>query len=470
MPLARPLTAGRPSSRPSSRAPDGFYGWHVVACSAVALALTAPGQTAAVSAFVDPMIAELGISRSALSTAYLAGTLTGAAALPRVGRALDRYGVRRTMAVVGAVFGAVLLGLSAVTSLAGLTAGFVGIRLAGQGSLSLVATTAAALWFTRRRGLAVGVVGAVGSAGISLAPVGLERLIAVTDWRTAWAVEGLLVWAVVVPLALLGLRDRPADLGQWPDGEPPAPGESGGTWGVTRAEAMRTGFFWVVTAAVAVSGMLATALAFHQISLLGERGLTPVEAAANFLPQTAAGLGATLLTGVLVDRVSPRWLTSASMLGLATGLAWAVVVDPGWSAIGYGLVIGAAGGSVRALEGAAVPRYYGTRHVGSIRGFVAAVSVGSTAFGPVLFAVVHDLTGTYTPALLGSALLPLAVAAAAPVAGVPQAPVRPQAGAPPAGSGPAGPVPAGRDGGGRRPRRPASRAASRAAPGARPRR
>jgi hypothetical protein len=66
------------------------------------------------------------------------------------------------MPVIGAVFGAVLLGLSAVTGLLGLTAGFVGMRMAGQGALGLAATTAAALWFTRRRGLAVGVVGAAG--------------------------------------------------------------------------------------------------------------------------------------------------------------------------------------------------------------------------------------------------------------------------------------------------------------------
>lgn len=97
------------------------------------------------------MIADLGVSRSAISTSYLIGTLTGALAMPWIGRALDRHGVRRTMAVIGAVFGAVLIALATVTSLAGLTAGFVGIRMAGQGALGLTATTATALWFSRRR-------------------------------------------------------------------------------------------------------------------------------------------------------------------------------------------------------------------------------------------------------------------------------------------------------------------------------
>ncbi len=61
--------------------------------------------------------------------------------------------------------------------------------------------------------------------------------------------------------------------------------------GLTRAQAVRQPYFWLLASAVAVSGMLGTAVAFHQISLLTARGLTVTEAAANFIPQTIAGLG-----------------------------------------------------------------------------------------------------------------------------------------------------------------------------------
>ncbi len=53
--------------------PDGFYVGRNLAAASAAVALTALGQTAAVSVFVDPMVAELGVSRSALATAYLIG-------------------------------------------------------------------------------------------------------------------------------------------------------------------------------------------------------------------------------------------------------------------------------------------------------------------------------------------------------------------------------------------------------------
>jgi MFS family permease len=407
---------------PAAARPDSFYGWHIVAYAAIALAATAPGQTAAVSAFIDPMIRDLGVSRGRISTAYLVGTLTGAAAMPFVGRAIDRYGTRRSMLVIGALFGAVLLSLSLVHGLTGLTIGFVGIRLLGQGALGLTATTAAARWFIRRRGSALGIVSAAGAAGISAAPLLLERLISAHGWRTAWVVEGLLIWAIVFPLAVFAMRDDPAHLGQRPDGDPAqAHDRHPEERGATRREALRTPFFWVLTAGVAVSGLLSTAVAFHQISLLGERGLSAAEAAANFMPQTIAGLVATLAIGHLVDRISSRWLTAASMLMLAGALVWAVVVDPGWSAIGFGVALGASGSSIRALESASVPKYFGTKHLGSIRGFVASISVGSTAFGPLLFATGFEVTGSYTTVLLGSVFLPLGVAAAAVVVRPPRA-------------------------------------------------
>lgn len=401
----------RRRARSSSLSPSGFYGWHIVGWSALMVAMTAPGQTAAVSVFIDPMISDLGVGRSAISTAYLVGTLTGALAMPLVGRLLDRFGVRRVMSVIGLVFAAALCALSLVSELVGLTAGFVLIRMAGQGALGLTATTAVALWFTRRRGTAMGLVSAIGASAISLAPVGLELLVSGWGWRRAWLVEGIVVALIVLPVAWFAMRDRPADLGQHPEGDIPEAGAPpAGQWGVARSVALRTPFFWVITAGVATVGLLATAVNFHQVSLLGEHGLSAAEAAANFLPQTVANLVGTLVVGILADRVASQLLVTAAMAFLAGALLLGTVAAPGLLALTFGLLLGGAGGAMRTVEAATFPRHFGTTHIGAIRGVVTAVSVGATAFGPLLFATLHDLTGSYTPALLGSLTLPAAVA------------------------------------------------------------
>jgi len=387
----------------------GFYGWRVVGFAAVVLALTGPGQTYGVSVFVDPMIEDLGISRTQMTTAYLIGTLVGALALPWIGQAIDRYGVRRTMAIIGALFGGLLVGMSLVANIVGLTVGFIGIRMMGQGALNLTATTAVALWFTRKRGFAMGIVAAAGGVGMTLLPLLGERLISDFGWRTTWIVEGLIVWAIVLPIALFGIRNRPSDVGQHVDGDPEPPPSNVEVWGVTRREALRTSFFWLVTAAVATISAITTAVVFHQIDLLGSRGLTPAEAAANFLPQTLATLIATLGIGALADRVSPRLVLVLSMAMMVGGLLTATVVSPGFIAISFGMLIGAAGGAMRVVEATELPRYFGTLHIGSIRGVVTSVGIAGAAIGPVLFSLGHDVTGNYTAVLLVSITIPALV-------------------------------------------------------------
>jgi MFS family permease len=405
----RPRQEGPPISTRSGRRAAVWADARVTTAGALAYVLTAPGQTAAVSVFVDPMAAELGVGRAEVSTAYLIGTLAGSAALPLVGRLMDRRGARPVLLVVGAVFGAVLVGLSLVSGIVGLTAGFVGIRFAGQGALSLIATTLVAYHVQRRLGTAIGIVTAVGSAGISLVPIGLEALIAEHGFRTAWLVQGIAVWALIVPIALLGVprrTTRPDPDVARPAAAPPAGRSSGALRAVVRAP-----MFWVLTGGVGVLALVGTALTFHQVDVLGERGLTSAEAAATFLPQTLAGLASTLLIGIALDRISPRPVMVGSMLMLVASLVAAGHLAPGWGAVLYGVALGVAGNSFRTVEAAALPRYFGTEGIGEIRGVVHMVTVAASAVGPLLLALGHAAFGSYRPLLLILTVLPLGLVA-----------------------------------------------------------
>ncbi|MGB6179767.1 MAG: MFS transporter [Rhodococcus sp. (in: high G+C Gram-positive bacteria)] len=379
--------------------------------------MTAPGQTAAISVFADPLIDELGITRTDLSLSYLVGTLAGAAAMPSIGRALDRYGVRAVMTVLGMVFGAVLVGLSFATDIFGLTAGFVGIRMAGQGALGLAATTAVAVHVAHRRGLALGITAAAGSAGISLAPVFLERLVATHGVDAVWRYEGIAVWLIVIPVALFGLRST----GVAQTRAARVAGVHTDHTGWTTRMAMRTLMFWAIAAGLAASGMLNTAVNFHQVSLLGEQGLSATAAAANFIPQTVAGLVSTLALGAVADSIAPKLGVAFSMGLLCLALVSIPLVSPGWSAIAYGLVLGSAGGSIRAIEAAAYAHYFGTAHIGGIRGVATMISVGSTAFGPLALSIGRDAFDSYVPVVLGLASIPVAVGILAALAPTPTA-------------------------------------------------
>ena len=91
--------------------------------------------------------------------------------------------------------------------------------------------------------------------------------------------------------------------------------------------------FWTIAAGLAVSGMVSTGLNFHQIALLGERGLSATEAAANFIPQTVAALIATLLIGASADVIAPKVVVALAMVLLSGAMAMSVTIAPGMGAL-----------------------------------------------------------------------------------------------------------------------------------------
>ncbi|WP_257998275.1 MFS transporter [Zhihengliuella halotolerans] len=391
--------AGRSPDR-SPRKPAGAVWIVTVLAAGFISAMTAPGQTVGLSVFTDPLIDELGIDRSQLSLSYLIATLIGASAQPLIGRAADRWDIRKVMCATALALALSLLLLSVVSEFFGLTFGYIGVRMAGQGALSLAVTTAVSRMIVHRRGLALGVMSAIGTAGISLSPIALEPLIASVGAQAAWRWEALVV--VVVVFTAAALLPRPVTPGERRGSEPVGRG-------YTVAEARRTGMFWVLAAAVSTSAMLGTALGFHQISLLGERGLSSFEAAANFLPQTATGLISTLLVGALIDRYDPRIFVVFSMATIAGAMAVYPFIAGSWSAVLYGLILGASGGSLRGMEAAAFVKYYGVAHIGAIRGLSMMMVLGASALGPYALSIGRDLAAGFTAPVLILGALPLLV-------------------------------------------------------------
>ena len=398
-----------------------FYGWRILGLAIITGGLTGPGQTIGVSVFVDQFISDLGMSRSEVATAYLIGTLIAALGLPLIGRRVDRVGVRRAMTVIGVAFGVALVGMAGVQGFVALAIGFVAIRLLGQGSLMLVSTVAVTLWFEKRRGTVLGIFSTGTAIVMALVPVGLSLVIEGYGWRVAWLTSAVMIWLVVVPIARFGMIDRPSDIGQVPDGpnqKKVKPSKEQTRVSVTRAEALRTKRFWSLLAASATVGMLVTALNFHQISLLGDAGLTATEAAVMFLPQVIGAAAAGLLFGYLSDRLTGRELIPMAMGLLIISLVLAASLTPGVAVVLYAVSLGAAGGAIASVSATLLPRWFGVRHIGEIQGTASFINVASTALGPVVFALARDATGGYSGAATWFIIMPL-------LAGIVAATIRP---------------------------------------------
>ena len=387
-------------------------GWRIIAFSSIVMTMTVFGQTAGVSVFVDPLVRDLNLTRGEVSTAYSVATLLASFLLPWVGRQIDRHGVRRVVLVIAAVFGAVVAGLSFAPALPFLAVGFFGIRLLGQGSLSLAAKSIIALRFRAGLGRAVGVSGALSSIGMSVMPLVLAASIGVVGWRTTWLVGGISIWLVVIPVTLwlLGREDRTIADEPRMAGAGPL-GVAGEVW--TSARILRSPVFWLITLTISAVAGIGTGLTFHQVSILGEAGLSPELAAANFLPQTVTAVATMAVVSPLAMRWTPRWMLVACLAVQAAVLLLLPVLTEAWALLAYPLMIGVTMGLMQAIDGTLYPRYFGRRAIGTIRGLAYTMIAATSAIGPIILGVAYDLTGTYVVAGLALITVPVVLAAAA---------------------------------------------------------
>ncbi len=388
-----------------------FSGWRILVLAILAGALTGPGQTIGVSVFVPHFVAELGLTDASVAGAYMAGTLLGALTMPRLGGWIDSVGVRRGMTMIGLAFGAALVAMSGVWALLPLAVGFTFIRMFGQGALTLVSSVAVSHWFERKRGLAIGIMTTSVAVLMSLVPVALNTGIEALGWRLAWISAGVVIWCTVVPIGWFGMIDRPEDVGQARDGHPRDPGgpTPASERSATRAEALRTRAMWVAMAAVATQSALLTALNFHQITLLGEAGLSSTEAALMFLPQVVGATAASLTFGVLTDRLRGGLVLAATMVLIALPLLLVRGLGGYPSVVTYAVLLGAAGGGLFTANAALLPKWFGVGHIGAIGGVMSFVMVAGSAVGPLGLSMVRGATGSFGAAAFGFVAIPAAV-------------------------------------------------------------
>lgn len=401
-------------SRLVHRAPF-FYGWVILFAGTIGLVMTSPGQTYAISIFIEEFISDLGMSRSLVSTLYTTGTLTASIALPLVGRQIDRHGSRLTIVIIAILLGVACLYMGTVRNALMLGIGFFCLRLLGQGSLNLVSRTVINQWWVRRRGFAVGIVGMsyaiVGRAGF---PLLIHALIPICGWRITYILSGVALLLIMGPLGWLLVRNRPEDYGLHPDGQVASSNATESRvqaivseehW--TLSEALRTPVFWVLGTGFASMSMLNTGLTFHIVSIYIDNGLSTTIAASAFIPIAMTSALVQLGSGVLVDRVPAHILLSIALflhMLLLVIAPYLYSIELSWV---FGIIMGIASGLQQTISSVIWAIYFGRRHLGSIAGATATISVASSSLGPMLFGIARDKLGSYTIVLLSSAILPL---------------------------------------------------------------
>lgn len=403
----------RLTSRVINRVP-GHYSWWVLAAATFGMAMTVPGQTVGISVVLDSIIADLGLSRSAVSATYTVGTLAGSMSLPFIGRAIDRHGPRRSVIAIAIAFALACAFLGTVSGLVTLAIGFTLVRGLGQGALSLVSQHSINIWFVRRRGLAMGIAGVGFALATGLLPLAIAAGLEHMTWRELYPILGLIVVAVVVPVGGGFFRHQPERYGLNPDSSVPPNADLPSEHNMTAREARRTLTYWLYVTGGVLKSTFITGLIFHHFSIMSQNGITRIEAAVMFVGYAFIAAGANLVTGFLVDRIPPRFLLSGALAFLTAAMISAPNIASARTVVVYGAVLGTMQGMSMAVQSTVYAHYFGRKHLGAIKGSVSTFAVAGTAAGPLLLSVGFDLTGSYAPVLIGAALISGTLAVVAP--------------------------------------------------------
>jgi len=299
--------------------PDGkergaFYGWWMVAISGFIMVITSVPVFMASAVWAVALESHFGWSRTqlglALSFTRIEGSLTG----PVAGYMVDRFGTRFM------VFSGLLIltgGFFLFSRIENLWMFYLAyfIMSVGQGQAGwLTVMTLLNHWFHRNRGLAMGLAMVGMSIGTLVFVPVIAWLIDPDADRLGWrrTAEIIAVVALISAIILPKLiRNKPEDVGEYPDGEPPVAvsvspedvDQPEIEQELTIGQALRTQAFWCISFGHGLGSMVVLAIMSHLGLLLGDVGYGVQTTAWVITVQTAVSIVFQLLGGWVGDRM-----------------------------------------------------------------------------------------------------------------------------------------------------------------------
>lgn len=378
-----------------------YYGWVVVAacflCSAVGF-----GVIYSFSVFFGHIATEFG--QSAASTSFifsLQSVVTfGTAAV--VGVLVDRFGVRRLLALGTVLVGGGLYGASQLETLLGVLVAYGVVAAAGLAIVITVAFATTPQWFGRRRGLSTGIATSGTGIGILLAPPFAALLIEASGWRAAYL--GFTVVAVaLLGLATLVLADGPPDLGVDTSDEFGAEDPPSGSDEPLREqlgdlrEIVTTLPFAVLFVGVLFAYTPPFLVLVFVVEHATDAGLGQGTGILAVSLVGAMNIVGKNLAGPASDRFGMALLVAAcsGLMGVTTGLL--SVAPSSLAVVGLAVLFGVGYGGVGALVAPLIADLFGTGNLYSLFGLTSiAFAIGGSVV-PYLAGVGRDTFGTFVP-------------------------------------------------------------------------
>ena len=382
------------------------YSWLILGAG-FSILFFSGGSRFAFGLMLKPMSEDLDVSRTTLSLAVTMFMVVSAVAMPFVGRLVDRWSLRGTIAV-GAAIGAAGLALMGQVHYSWQVFLVYGVvyALGNSGTSIAPVVVMVSQWFVQRRGVATSTAVSGNAIGQLVIVAALASALAAIGWRTSFMVLAAVNFAVLIPLTLLIVRPGPPAgntvAASDPDAEPaPQP--------LTFRQALTSRPFLLLVGIYSVCGFQDFFVATHIVAFAQDQGVGDVLAGNLLAWMGVMGLLGVFVAGIMADALGasrPTVLCFVMRIGI---FALIIPFQNTPVILIFGLLYGFTFLITAPLTVVFLGNIYGPHRLGTLTGTVSMIHQITGGLGAFAGGWIYETTGDYNAAFV--LMLALSIAA-----------------------------------------------------------
>ena len=365
------------------------------------------GQTVFIGAHIPFILIHFDLSYSEISLFYAAATLCSAALLLWTGKYIDhlRLSMLLPLVLCGLALGALVLAFAPHPIF--LFLAFFLLRQCGQGMMPLTSTICMNRYLEKGRGRAMAISNIGSPAHMMIMPFTGLLIVGMIGWQMAWVSYAVFILIILIPLFFWLFRNHERTThAAWKTrmAAAEASEETPDSKQWQRTEALKDWRFYCLISVLIIAPCFNTAIFFYQGELALNAGISSTAFTSSFISFTAGAITAGIISGMIIDRYGEKYILLIFPLVFMTGLL-VLSCFTGYMAIVVALTtIGIADGMVVVLGGPLLAKFYGTKHLGSIKSVIISINVVATALSPPLVGILLDQSVAISSIFFGFAL------------------------------------------------------------------
>lgn len=376
-----------------------FYGWYLAIVAFLLLMVSNGAIMYSYSVVAVPLGLEFEASRVTMMLGITLMTLAGGIMSPLFGSLIDRWSLRSMMliGVFGMSGGYFLLSFTTASWQVPLIYGalmMLGLNLLGP----LTTSTLLARWFSRKRGMVLGLAAIGTSVGGFVFPPVIQWLIDAYEWRDALRMVALGCLVLTIPAVML-VVNSPKERGLGADGvaldldAPLVLPEA-----ITFKSLLADRNFWLIALVMSLLFCAYTGVLSNLVPLALNKGLSAEQGAFLISILAVAGIAGKIGFGTIADKVDLRLGYAASILCVIIALLlFATSANFSIFMLASGFM-GFATGGMLPVWGSILAILFGAANYGRVMGMMNPVIMPLTLVGAPLAGYIFDVTGGYAPA------------------------------------------------------------------------